>query len=283
MVITTAEVEDFREQMRNSGGCGHGAWPPACAITLPAAIELACAAKPAPAASTGVWLRQIAHARAGLRPLLAWLGGCPADVDVGAAQSNHELLLIGGDTPRSNHFHSFQERFKAALRRDGYSVQVSFALAGALVEMVENVVQHSGIGRREVTGMAGYVVDGGRMSFCVGDAGCGALESLRTNPAWAHLPDSEAALQAVIRDHASRRAGMGHGEGFKQLFKSLVDLNGWVRLRSGDALVELRQDARGRRQTVGDVVPSEGLQLTVTCARRALRQGEQEIVLANLT
>jgi hypothetical protein len=102
------------------------------------------------------------------------------------------------------------------------------------------------------------------------------LASLKENPAWLHLPNSKEALIAVIKDHASRRPGLGDGEGFKQVFRSLADLNGLVILCSQEGRLRLHQTPQGRQAIAEFTEAFPGVQLSVNCSLNGFPQ-EREI------
>lgn len=283
MLITSAEVEELKEVATEGGACGILTGP-ADGVSLPAVIDLGCWAKQSGAALSAAGGLKSCFGHPALAGVLRWIVGNRELPSNQSFQSQGvEFIPVTVGTTQSQEFYFFQERFKAAMRLNGFSVAVAFALAGALQEVVENVEQHSDTSEIGVDGLAGYQVQDDWMSFSVGDTGRGVLASLHSNPAWAQLADSAAALAAITHQRASRRIGMGDGEGIKQLFKSLADLNGWLRFRSGDAFMELRGDGRSRREIVGTAVPSAGLQIAITCSRAALRVGDEEMQIDTLT
>lgn len=285
MFVTTAEVEELKEVASES--CNDDVLrQPVKGISLPAVIDLCCWAKQRPRSSLPYGLLNSVFAHPALNTPQRWITG------FGVLPPNEsfrpkavEFIPIATGAAQSRAFYFFQERFKAAMRQSSFSVPVAFALAGALQEIVENVEQHSGLFGCAPEGLVGYHVQGNRIGFSVGDTGCGVLASLQSNPAWTQLADSAAALAAITHLHASRRIGLGAGEGIRQLFKSLADLNGWLRFRSGDAFLELRGDGRSRRKTVGAAVPDSGLQVAVTCSRSSLqtKMNVEELIIDTLT
>jgi hypothetical protein len=275
MLITSAEVEELKEIA--------GDQPPwdllaenAGSVSLPAVIDLACWAKHQADSSDKLGLQTCLRGP-NLACVREWIAGTPRILrNESFRPQSLEFALVAAGTSQSREFYFFQERFKAAIRSNGFSVQLASALVGALKELVENVEQHSGIAGDRVDGLVGYQVHGARVTFSIGDTGCGVLASLHKNPDWALLKNSAAALTAIVHQRASRRIALGDGEGIKQLFKSLADLNGWLRFRSGDAFVELRGNGTARREARGTAVASAGLQIAVTCSLTALPPGAEE-------
>jgi anti-sigma regulatory factor (Ser/Thr protein kinase) len=89
-------------------------------------------------------------------------------------------------------------------------------LMGALGELQDNVFEHSG---RPESGVVAYAAGNGAFEFVVADAGRGVLASLRENPEFAGLEESDAALRVAASDGASGHArSTGRGYGIGQCF-----------------------------------------------------------------
>lgn len=133
-------------------------------------------------------------------------------------------------------------------------------------EMADNVVQHSGPDEEHPgAGLVGYHVEESWMTYAVADVGQGVLSSLETNPKWSVLSHSRDALRAAIYQRASRRIESPGGDGFSQVQKSLADLNGALRFRSGDACLTLVGRRCVRQATLSSNPYLAGFQLAVTC------------------
>lgn len=127
----------------------------------------------------------------------------------------------------------------AAVAR-GLSRSLVDGLIGALIELRDNVYQHSEAPR---TGLVAYAVGPEMFEFVVADAGIGVLASLIKNPDFAGLRDSGEALKVAASDGASRYdRSTGHGFGIGQLFKALARDAGELRFRSGDHAMSIRGD-----------------------------------------
>jgi hypothetical protein len=177
-----------------------------------------------------------------------------------------EFFPINGVDWDDNDHHLFEGRFDAGLRQSGFG-KSSKAFVGAFKEMADNVVQHSGsIAQKPAQGIIGYYASAGRMVYAVADIGRGVLASLQENPTWHKLSDSEEALTAVTTKGASRRSLCGEGGGFKQLFKSLADINGYITLRSGNGCMSIQGGPAGRAGKGRLAILFPGLQLSVTCS-----------------
>lgn len=160
----------------------------------------------------------------------------------------------------------FCDRFRRSLVEHVHlSSRTARALSAALHEMVDNVVEHAGLGN-EPLGLVAYRLEEEGFRFAVADLGRGVLASLRENPSNAHITRDGEGLTAAVTAGASRRPG-GRGTGFADLLRALADLDGLLFFRSGGA--RLRLDGRGRGDRV--LAPSNtarmlGFQLSV-CAR----------------
>jgi len=157
----------------------------------------------------------------------------------------------------------FVDRFRRSLTtRLGLPGGTAQALAAVLQEMVDNVVDHAGLGDAPA-GIVAYDVSDEHFGFAVGDLGKGVLASLHENATHAGLAtDGDALFSAVMRG-ASRRAGP-KGKGFSDLLRALADLDGVLSFRSGSARLKL--DGRGggsRKVTPSNSPEMNGLQLSI--------------------
>lgn len=155
-----------------------------------------------------------------------------------------------------------------AAERGGLSRGLVNGLMGVIGELQENVYQHSG---RPESGIVAYAVNESAFEFVVADAGIGVLASLRQNPEFTGLKDSEAALRVALSDGASRHGhDAGRGYGIGNLFRALAHDAGDLRFRSGDHMLRITGDAPS---LVGQVQPAlkawlDGLIITVRCTAR---------------
>jgi hypothetical protein len=164
----------------------------------------------------------------------------------------------------------FQERFVRSLQENEFPAKFANALAGVLVEITDNVIQHSLRESGEYEGLAAYHVERGYMAIAVVDLGQGVLASLTRSPSWSHLQTSEESLRAAVIDHASGRAGQPEGEGFRFVLKSLAERNCRLRFRSGDAALRI-EEIKGVHDGVITGSPELcGLQVSICCALKGL-------------
>jgi hypothetical protein len=165
----------------------------------------------------------------------------------------------------SDHFSLFLERFCRSIKQEGFPRNFANALAKVADEMSDNVVQHSA-NSDCVTGIAGYHVQDKRAAFSVVDVGRGILARLRDSPRWNHLQNARAALRAIVSQGASSRQNQGAGEGFKQLFGSLIDHNCIIRVRTDDSILTVADGLTDREG--GELMSPQlaGVQVSISCA-----------------
>jgi anti-sigma regulatory factor (Ser/Thr protein kinase) len=124
----------------------------------------------------------------------------------------------------------FQDHFRGALVESGVDRHFANALAGAMVEMASNAVEHAD---SPVSPLACFEVSRDHWNFGVVDVGKGVLESIKENPIYASLNTSTQALSVALQDGVSRTGQRGRGYGFRRVFKALVDRRATLRFRSG--------------------------------------------------
>lgn len=142
--------------------------------------------------------------------------------------------------PGGERYEQWLLRFQTATARAGFQKPFARQLAGALGELADNVLLHS---ESDSVALAGFRVAANSVEFVVADTGIGVLNSLRQNPAHAHLTGAGQALEAIVHHGASRfAADTGHGQGIKQFLRVLAGQNGHLRFRSSDHALTLRGD-----------------------------------------
>lgn len=237
------------------------------AITLAGAVELACTV-----ASGGAERSALAQAAArwfgGLslwRTMIAWLvdGQRPLrPADPMSAPIFEMWAIEGEDDVAGTDWILYQDRFRRTATQFGFSSALGAALSRALAEMADNIYQHSGGGR----GFAVFCFAEKRVSWCVADLGQGMLASLRSSERWAHLQNARDALVAVWHARATSRPGASSGDGFRQVERSLAALNGHLRFRTDDAVLELVGTSGALRPISRTNPELPGLQIAATCA-----------------
>lgn len=153
-----------------------------------------------------------------------------------------------------------------AAARKGVPRRLAESLIGALIELQDNVYEHSG---RADTGIAVYGVSPKTFEFAIADAGVGVHASLKRNPEFNDLPNAGAALRVAASDGASRHSRRsGHGYGIGQVFRALTNYNGDIRFRSDDYTLMLSGNAPSLtgRCEVAQKPHLSGLIISVRCA-----------------
>lgn len=166
---------------------------------------------------------------------------------------------------------AFQENFVKRAQACGFSRDFAYALAGAFVEIAENVPDHSAArGTPMAPALIGYHIVPNEVHFAVGDIGRGAFESLRENSRWDGLENSRQALEAILWSHATRKADHEQGGGFNQVWKSFLDRNGTVAVHSGDAYARALVITGARQQNTGFRAFLPGFRVCASCVLKGL-------------
>jgi len=178
---------------------------------------------------------------------------------------SHGVLRLGVNADEDDlEFTEFGIGMQAAARAAGIPVRAAQSLVGAIREMRDNVLEHSG--RRE-TALLVFRSSAPVFEFCIIDSGRGVLNSLRDNEEYSYLTDSGQALQVAIREGESRHGRTsGHGMGFRELFRGLVTLRTNLRFRSGDHLLEMAEDSvTPETPTIAQTAYLNGFFVSVQC------------------
>ncbi len=177
-------------------------------------------------------------------------------LEFGALRNAGDLIAMQG---------RFFDRFTRSLKTHGFD-HLAAGIAKSLFDMADNVIQHSGNDTAHAAvGAVGYEVGDRCCVFAIADVGRGVLASLVTNPSWSKLTSAADALDAAVRQGASRRVGQGPGQGFSELHRALADLSGTLRFATGEAILKLEGDDPHRRVAVLSSRPVlGGSQLTIS-------------------
>lgn len=172
-----------------------------------------------------------------------------------------------GAIPGQECWEPWEIQFRETVRTVGGSdVRLSFALCGAIGELIDNIRQHSSPdGAPPASGHAAYHVGRGGVVFTAFDFGVGALASLRRNPDWRHLTNDNEALAAILKERASRRIGLGPGEGYRTLLEALVNREAAVRLGSGTGRVQWISVNSRHNLLIQSQLRREGFSVEVEC------------------
>lgn len=140
-----------------------------------------------------------------------------------------EIPVTSEDWKAGRPFMLFQERFKTSLTRQGVPTELAHAVVGAFTEMASNAAEHAAA---PIPPVATFETNGTTWAFSVTDVGCGVVESLKRNPAYATVADAKTALSLALQDGVSGTGKRGRGTGFTTLFKALIDRHCTIRFRS---------------------------------------------------
>jgi hypothetical protein len=137
-------------------------------------------------------------------------------------------LLPSDETP----WIEFSVAAQKAAASAGFYPDTARQFVAAMGEMRSNIYEHSAYPQ---TGLVAFFGHSERFEFVVADRGVGVLETLRSSAEYAGLVDHGEALRLCLSDGVTRFAGsVGHGNGFRPLFRGLANLRGMLRFRSGN-------------------------------------------------
>jgi hypothetical protein len=271
MILNSRNSDALRRLMLNGANI-EGQLDSVTAFTLPGIME-ALASATAPGLSKAFYREIERYCRnnkgsALYRAVQSWNFADSAHLghDIhGVRQLEFYRLRVRADQTSLSYL-LYQERFDRSLQKlGGFSTGFAKALAGVLVEMTDNVIQHSERApSSEQTGLAGYHVSSGFMCFAVIDIGQGILGSLSKSPAWKHLLTAEGALRAAVCEFASIRPDEPNGDGFRTLFRKLADRNCRLRFRSDNAVLTIEDVCSHREGVLGNSPALRGLSGSLT-------------------
>lgn len=181
-----------------------------------------------------------------------------------AAQSFEFTVLLGEDAPVHQEWREFLVRFRQSAKNVGFSMDQAKGLAASLGEMADNAAYHANAPNGV---LIGYQAISGAVVCCVVDVGDGVLKSLKTHPAYHYLEHHKEAIRVALHKGESRYGPhSGGGLGFYRVFKSLVEMWGTLRFRSGEGCITM--DGRGVDADNGEdsyVIFRPGFQVTICC------------------
>lgn len=259
MVLRPVDVDGLRR--------GYQVATPPDGVTLAAGVELACTIAAqvrngdnSLRDATDSWFSHLELWNTAMN----WLvdGKRPAPAAEWSAPTWELWPIESEDDVTSVNWRLYQDRFRRAATEHGFKSNLAAALSMALAEMADNVHQHAGGGR----GFAVFQVADRCVHWCVADTGRGVLASLRSTERWKTLKNAQEGLVAACRDGATSRAGMTNGNGFRQVERSLASLNGRLRFRSDDALLELSGTSGALESRLRSSPQLPGLQIAASCA-----------------
>jgi hypothetical protein len=182
-------------------------------------------------------------------------------------QSNEvEFSRIPSDQskPTDPFWTAYVQRAKHAATLAGFSPNIALQLVGSFLELVDNVWRHS---EASGTGLVGYRRANGELEYVISDAGIGVLASMRKKTEYARLNDTGNALEIAIglaETEFGRRTG--GGEGYRRMFANLVNMNGTLRIRSGDHGISWHGEPTGRpKRCTFQTFLHQGFIVSLTC------------------
>ncbi len=189
------------------------------------------------------------------------------DVSLNLSPVSWDFMCLPSPINPGNGWECFSKRFELSLKENGFSTELARALARAAREMAENVWNHSGdTDETPAPGAIAYYVEDKVMAYAVADVGRGILRSLQSEGKGDDLSSAREALGAAIQQHRTRRVGFTEGDGFNQVFRSLADLNGVLRFRTGDAALHVIGTAEQRNFDYRPSPTMSGFQLSIHCS-----------------
>lgn len=148
-----------------------------------------------------------------------------------------DVIAIPAELGRDTGWTAFLKRAEMTARSVGFADSVAAGLIGAIHELADNVIQHS---EAPSGGIAAFAGTASSFEYVVADAGIGMLASLRRAPEFRSLRDDLEALPLAVTPGVSRHGrGAGYGFGYRAVFLPLKAAHGTVRLRSGQAVLEV--------------------------------------------
>jgi hypothetical protein len=132
----------------------------------------------------------------------------------------------------ANHFELFCIRAQQSAERNGIPKRYAQEMIAAIWEFQSNIIEHSDAPE---TGFIAFQAHNEKFEFVAADSGIGVLESLRSCTEYRYLNNHGDALLRTIEDGVSKSGSHTmRGLGFRPIFVGLANLNGAIRLRSGD-------------------------------------------------
>lgn len=145
----------------------------------------------------------------------------------------------------------------------GFPAATAQSLAAAIREMESNVHEHSG---KAATGIIVFQARPSDFEFVVADGGVGILATLREALEFKNLSDHGRALHVALQEGVSRYGrSADHGNGFRDLFRGLADLNADLRFRSGDHALTISGRPDLRQAVLAQKAPFQGFLASVRC------------------
>lgn len=177
-------------------------------------------------------------------------------------QNADATLLVLPSNPNDSWWTQRLRELVVELSQNGFPAHLARGLTGAVIEMVDNVWQHS---ESSSPGLVAYQIRRRKFAFSIADNGIGVLASLRTNALFQNLSSSMDAIRQAIEPGISRYEE-GGGMGFPSLLHALADLWGTARIRSGEAALVIDRTQHERKKDFIYLPAMPGVHVSVRCA-----------------
>jgi hypothetical protein len=124
----------------------------------------------------------------------------------------------------------------SATKRSTMPTPAAHQVISALGEFHSNIIEHSG---DRSNSFIGFEVTDHFVGVYATDFGMGTLSTLQQNPRYRSLSDHGDSLKLAIQDGVTCTGQVDRGLGFRPIFEGLTNRTGYLRFRSGDALLEI--------------------------------------------
>jgi anti-sigma regulatory factor (Ser/Thr protein kinase) len=153
---------------------------------------------------------------------------------------------------------------RVAAGQVGLPDSAALSLTAAVRELESNIHEHS---ERPESGIIAFQARASCFEFVAADSGVGVLETLRHAPEFRSLNDHGRALHLALQENVSRHGRTPlHGNGFRDLFIGLTQLNADIRFRSGDHALTISGPAAELKQAqLAQKTRFQGLLASVRC------------------
>ena len=174
------------------------------------------------------------------------------------------IVLPGSASEETGWWTKQLQGLKEELVANGFSPKLAGALTGGVGEMVDNAWSHSFC---DDPALLVYQVRSKKFAFSVADLGVGVLESLRKNPKYDFLRSSMEAITFAIEPGVSRLENGGMG--FATMLKSIAELWGNARIRSGEAALIIDRTRETAVKNLIYLPRLPGLHVSARCSLEA--------------
>lgn len=147
----------------------------------------------------------------------------------------HGIVLIKV-TPNFETDHELSLRALSLIKAAGFKSRPALEIVASLSEFYSNAIEHS---KDSNAAIVGFELSHRGMTVIASDIGIGVQSSLKENGKFANLNDDGEALRLCIQEGVSSKLEPNRGHGFRPIFRGLSNYNGYIRFRSGEAVLEV--------------------------------------------